>query len=107
MISRNERIAYRVITGQLVIGEHEQTILHKGTCETSKKVCAHGNVYDNQSKASRALGKNITYVGKCIMYGRYPNDIFEITDEFYEEYKDFDDITRSMFIAFDHFYTNM
>jgi 5-methylcytosine-specific restriction endonuclease McrA len=107
MKARNNKIVVRVDTGDLVIVNDEKVILHNGMQKTSKKVCTYGNVYDNQSKASRALGKNIAYVGKCIRYGRYPNDIFEITDDFYEEYKDCCEITRSMFIAFDHFYTNM
>ena len=81
MKERNERIAYRVHTGKLIIKECEKVVLHKGMCKTSKKVCAYGNVYSSKTKASRALGKYDKYVTNCITNGRYPDDIFEINDE--------------------------
>ena len=107
MMKRNERIAYRVNTGELVIGIHDKVILHNGISPTIKKVCAYGNVYASQSDASSALKRSDNYVNGCIKNDTYPNDIFEISDEFYEEYKDSENITKTMFIGFDHYYTNM
>ena len=107
MSARNERITNRLLAGELIITDRKQTILHRGIQKSSKKVCAYGNMYVSKAKASRALGNNDNYVGNCIRNKRYLDDIFEISDEFYEMYKDCCEITRSMFIAFDHFYTNM
>jgi 5-methylcytosine-specific restriction endonuclease McrA len=76
--ARNEKISTRVDTGELVIESCHQVILHKGTHKSSIKVCAYGNIYDSKRDASRALGKNDTYVGKCIKNGWHSNDIFEI-----------------------------
>jgi hypothetical protein len=107
MRARNERIANRVDTGKLTINECEKVILHKGINSSSRRVYAHGIVYANMSSASRALGKCDTYVAKCIANVWHTDDIFEITDEFYDEYKDSENITKDMFIAFEHFYMNM
>jgi 5-methylcytosine-specific restriction endonuclease McrA len=103
--ARNERIADRVDTGELVIDDCPQVILHQGTQKTSKKVCAYGKVYSSKSKASRTLGKNDNYVCQCIRTDRYSDDIFEIIDVFYEEYKDSElYITKNMCICFEYFY---
>ena len=75
---RNERIANRVDNGVLVITDCEKTTLHKGTQNTSKKVCVYGKVYTSHQEASRALGKSKSYVGMCIRDGRYSDDIFEV-----------------------------
>ena len=40
--ARNERIAERVDSGDIVIMKCEKVILHKGTQPTTKKVCVHG-----------------------------------------------------------------
>lgn len=61
-------------------------------CRSTKKVCAYGKVYASQNEASRALGKIDNYVCECIKYGRHSNEIFEISDEFYEKYKDCDHV---------------
>jgi hypothetical protein len=84
MMKRNERIADRVDAGELLIYDcsNSNIILHKGINKTSKKVCAYGKVYASKIEASRALGKNDTYVTRCIRDGRHSNDIFEITDEY-------------------------
>ena len=84
-MKRNTRIADRVDTGELVIKVCPQMILHQGTQKASKKVCAYGKVYASKSDASRALGKSDSYVAKCIKKGIHSDDIFEITDDFYEE----------------------
>lgn len=104
---RNERIAERIENGDLIIYNYDKVILHRGINKTCKKVCAYGKLYENKQEASRAFGKGINYVGACIWDGRYQGDIFEISDGFYEEYKDSENITKTMFIGFDHYYTNM
>jgi 5-methylcytosine-specific restriction endonuclease McrA len=107
MYARNKRIADRVDSGQLVVDDYEQVILHNGASKTSKKVCVRGNVYMNMTDASIAIGENWWYVGNVIKSTKHVDDIFEITDEFYDEYKDSElHITKNMFVAFNHFYTN-
>ena len=88
MCARNKRIADRVDSGELVVDNREKVFLHKGTQKSSKKVYAHGKIYVSKIDASRALEKSDCYVSKCIKYGWHSDDIFEITDEFYEIYKD-------------------
>jgi hypothetical protein len=97
MKMRNERIATRVTNHELVIEECEKVIIHKGTNKTSAKVCVYGKVYASKSSASRSLGKCDRFVFECIRYGRYSEDIFEISDDFFTEYKDRTDITLEMF----------
>ena len=82
-------------------------ILHKGTNKTSKKVCAFGNMYVSRREASRTLGKGGNYVCECINKRIHPDDIFDISEEFYDEYKDVDMyITKTMYIGFEHFYVS-
>ena len=107
MYARNKRIADRLVSNELVIGDCEKTILHNGVSKTSKKVCVHGNVYPSMTDASNAIDKNWWYVSNIIKSSEHVNNIFEITDEFYEEYKDSDlYITKDMFTSFEHFYVN-
>ena len=104
MRARNERISQRMDAGELVIGGHEKVILHNGT--QSKTVCANDKMYESISVAAKAIKMNKDTLGNRIKDGKVPK-IFEVTKEFYEEYKDsIEDITKNMFIAFDHFYTN-
>lgn len=108
MVMRNERIANRVDAGELVIVDCDKVILHQGKRPSSQKVCVRGKVYVSKAKASNALGKCYTYVRNCISDKKQNDDIFEISNEFYEEYKDSEIIiTKAMFIGFDHYYTNM
>jgi len=101
MRARNERIVQRMDAGELIIGDHEKVILHKGKQSSSMTVCANGKVYESQSAASKALEKGEKYVGNCIYDKRHPDDIFEVSKEFYEEYKNSDvHITKNMFVAF-------
>jgi len=107
MRARNERIAQRMDDGELVIGGHEKVILHKGTHPSSKIVCARGKVYESISVATRATKMNQVTFRRRISDGKDP-EIFVATKEFYEEYKDsIEDITKNMFVVFDHFYTNI
>lgn len=104
---RNEFIANRVDTGELVIKKCPQVVLHQGINKTSQKVCTYGKVYANKMEASRALGKCNTYVKNCMKRCAYKDDIFDISDEFYDEYKDIDMyITKTMYVGFEHFYVN-
>jgi 5-methylcytosine-specific restriction endonuclease McrA len=105
-IARNERIANRVDDGELVIKDCSYTILHQGARKTSKKVCAYGKVYTSQNEATRVIKKtnDITKkkdVRNCIRRGTNTDDIFRITDEFYDAYKNSDVyVTKSMFERF-------
>ena len=81
MTKRNERITARVIANELIIDDYERVVLHNGTQKSSKKVCVYGQVYENMSEASRALGKGTNYVCNCIRNGTHRDDIFEISDE--------------------------
>jgi 5-methylcytosine-specific restriction endonuclease McrA len=102
MMRRNERIASRVDNGVLVIGTCEKILLHNGTQKKSNNICAYGKVYSSKRDASRALGQCGCYVRACISHGRYKDDIFEISKEFYDfavETK-LENITRKMYILF-------
>jgi 5-methylcytosine-specific restriction endonuclease McrA len=100
---RNERIATRVDDGVLIIKERPRVILHKGTQKSAKKVCVYCKVYSNQKDASRAIKKNDNYVSNCIRLGRYSNDMFTISDEFYDFAikNNLENITKKMYILFD------
>ena len=106
-LKRNEQIAERVDSGYLFVDTRPPKTIHIGNNPRSKKVCVYGKIYENKREASRVIGKTNCYVSGCIIYGRHPDDIFEISDQFYEEYKDSENITKTMFIGFDHYYTNM
>jgi hypothetical protein len=98
MCARNERIAQRINSSELVIGNHEKVILHNG--KKSNPVCAQGKVYENQTVASDSIDMNRTTLGRRINDGKDPG-IFAITREFYEEYKDsIENITKNMFDNF-------
>ncbi len=107
MMKRNGRIADRMDIRKIINDDHEKMILRIGISPTIKKVCARGQVYARQSDASSALKRHDNYVNVCIKNDTYPDVIFEISDEFYEEYKNSNEyITKTMFIGFDHYYTN-
>jgi hypothetical protein len=78
---RNERIVVRLLADNLVIDNKEKAILHNGTQPSSKKVCVRGQVYDNMSDASRALGMNDAYIRNCIRRGTLPCGVFVINDD--------------------------
>jgi hypothetical protein len=102
MKERNERIAKRVADGVLVIANRERVILHQGTHKSSKKVCVYGKMYVSRSEASRTVGKSKNYVSECIRNGRYQDDIFDITDNFYEfaTKHNLKNITKKMYLLF-------
>jgi len=75
-MARNKRIFDRVIAGELVIDNQQQTNLSLGANNRSRKVCVYGNVYESQRKASKAMGKHDTYIFLCIKNDTTPNDIF-------------------------------
>ena len=81
MITRNERIVVRLLADELVIDSKEKVTLHNGTQTSSKKVCVRGQVYDNMSVASRALGMNDAYIRNCIRRGTLPCDFLLINDD--------------------------
>jgi hypothetical protein len=102
MCVRNEQIADRVDAGEFILDKSEKTILHQGSQPSSKKVCVRGQVYSNMSAGSDALKMSDNYVGRCIRRGTYPNDIFEISEDFYNFMIDnqFENITKRMYILF-------
>jgi 5-methylcytosine-specific restriction endonuclease McrA len=106
MNKRNERIAQRMDDGELVIGGHEKVILHQGKKPFSMTVYARGKMYESISSAAKATKTSQRTFGRRISDGK-DLEIFAVTKEFYEEYKDSENITKDMFIAFEHFYTNM
>lgn len=107
MMRRNERITNRVISEELIIGNREKTILHNGNNRTKKKVCVYGKVYENQTEASLNIGKCLSYVHACIRDDKHKDDIFNVSGDFYDEYKDTDMyITKTMYIGFEHFHVN-
>ena len=98
---RNDKIANRIANGQIIFFGSKANLRNKGIKSSAKKVCAYGNVYSSQQEASCALNKNELYVAQCIYYKRYLHDIFHISDEFYNKYKDYAEyITKEMFDAF-------
>jgi hypothetical protein len=107
-MSRNERIAKRVGDGILIIQDRPRVTLHKGIQKSSKKVCVYGKVYESQNDASRIV-KNVNDTTKnldvrdCIRNGRYPDDIFRISDEFYDfaTKNNLENITKKMYVLFD------
>ena len=107
MSRRNERIARRIDNGDFVIEDCVKVILNKGINKTSKKVCAFGNVYAGKREASRMLEKGSNYITECINKRIHADEIFDISNEFYAEYKDADMyITKQMYVGFEHFYVN-
>jgi hypothetical protein len=98
MTKRNKRISDRMINKELVIYECDKVLLNKGNQPTSKNVCVDGKLYKTQSEASRENGKYIEYVSKCIERGKHPDRIFTVSSDFYEQYKNRDDITLEMYI---------
>lgn len=107
MSARNERIAERMDACTITIVDCEKVILHIGAQTTTKKVCAYGKVYESKINASRSRKMSDRYVYECIHAEIRSDDIFEITNEFYEEHKDSElYITKDMFTSFEHFYVN-
>lgn len=104
---RNERIAKRVDDGVLIVKDCPRVILRRGAGKT-KKVCVYGKVYESQLAASRIVKnvkdntKNLD-VRDCIRDGRYPDDIFIITNEFYDFViqNNIENITKKMYVLFD------
>ena len=103
MMNRNERIASRVDSGDLVINKSEKVVLHHGIQPSPKKVCVYGSVYDNMSLASSDLKMYNSYVSKCITRKKYIDDIFEISGDFYDFAitNNLENITKKMYILFD------
>ena len=94
MMARNEQIARRVDTKDLIIEDCIKMILSRGTHKNSKRMCVYGKVYASKSEASRSLRKEERY-GSV-------DEIFEITEEFYEFAitTKLENITKKMYILF-------
>jgi len=108
MYVRNDRIAQRMDDGELVIGDRKKVILHQGTHPSSMTVCTRGKVYETQGAAAKAIKTSQSYVSRYISNGKEP-EIFAVTKEFYDFAieNNLENITKNMFVAFDHFYTNV
>ena len=98
MTKRNKRISDRMINKELVISDYDKALLTKGTQSASKKVCVNGKLYKTQNEASRENGRYNKYVSNCIERGKHPDRIFTVSNDFYEQYKNKDDITLEMYI---------
>lgn len=97
---RNENIAERLINGDIIIAGCS-TVL-RNTCVKAKKVCAYGKVYSSYEKASLSLGMNPAYVRSCIHKNIHPDNIFEISNDFYEfaVENNLENITKDMLCMF-------
>ena len=105
---RNDKIAERMKNEDIVISECAKNIRNTGKLPTSKKVCVRGRLYQSNSEASRKLGMGETCVSVCIRDSRHSDDIFNVTDEFYKEYKNTDVyITKTMFTGFEHYFNSL
>lgn len=102
MMKRNERIAYRVDIGDIIVEKCDKVREHFGTQPSSKKVCARGKVFTSMINASSELGRCTNYVYECINNKRHSEEIFEITDDFYEfaVNNNLEHITKKMHILF-------
>jgi len=103
MSDRNVRISDRVDTGELDVNVCDEVILNCGIKKSSKKVCVYGNVYKSARKASRAIECSNNYICQCVDKDWQTDDIFEITEEFYDFAIDnkLENITRRMYVLFD------
>ncbi|AGE58661.1 GIY-YIG catalytic domain-containing endonuclease [Paramecium bursaria Chlorella virus NYs1] len=78
-----------------------------GLNSQAKPVCAFGKLYDCAVTASQCLNEvvdtnNIKFISKWIYKKKFPNDIFKVSKEFYESYKDSDiRITKQLYDDFD------
>ena len=107
MRTRNKKIAERMKSEDILINGCDKVLRNKGIKPNYKRVCVRGKLYSNMMNASVVLGNGPTYVHCCVQSGRYPDDIFIVTDEFYKEYKNNDlYITKNMFIGFEHYLIN-
>lgn len=100
METRNLKIANRLMNGEIAFFETNITLLSRGT--VAKKVCAYGKVYSSHTRASNEIGKSKNYVSNCLLNGWQSNDIFSISDDFYEFAikTKLENITKKMYILF-------
>jgi hypothetical protein len=100
MKKRNENIARRLENRIIILFDCETSLRIKKYNE--KKVCVYGRVYPSYINASKTLEKSYKYIANCLYYKRYPDDIFEITNEFYEFVmkNNLENITKKMYILF-------
>jgi 5-methylcytosine-specific restriction endonuclease McrA len=105
---RNDRIAERIKSEDIVISECGKNVRNTGKHPATKKVCVRGRLYQSNIEASRKLGMGETYVSLCIRDGRHSDDIFIVSDEFYKEYKNTEVyITKNMFTGFEHYLSSL
>lgn len=100
MKKRNLNIARRLKKGVIDFFDCDTSLRTKNS--STKKVCAYGKVYSSYDIASNALVRNDRYITNCIYRKRHSDDIFEISDDFYEfavETK-LENITKKMYILF-------
>ena len=95
MCARNERIAPRMDVGEIGIGDREKVILHRGTHPSSMPTFVQGKVYESQSVAATAIEMKLSTFKRRIRDGK-DIDIFTVTKDFYEEYKDSENIMKNM-----------
>lgn len=103
MKKRNENISKRLENGNNVLSGFQPLLRNLGIRPNAKKVCAHGKIYINKTKASQALKNNEWYVSSSLTRGKHAEEIFYISDEFYKfaEETTLENITMKMYILFD------
>ena len=99
MMIRNKRIANRMLSGKLILESCNKVLRNRGTDINSNKVCVHGKLYPSQKVASRSIGMYDNYVTDCIFNSKFSDTIFKVTNDFYEKYKDTENITQEMYIG--------
>ncbi|ABT14655.1 hypothetical protein NY2A_B256R [Paramecium bursaria Chlorella virus NY2A] len=73
----------------------------------SKPMCVFGKLYDSAATASRCLievanTSDTQFIKKWIYKNKFPDDIFKVSKDFYESYKDSDNrITKILYDDFD------
>ena len=99
---RNEKIANRLENGDIILSGSQSLLRNLGTRPNAKKVCAHGKIYINKTKASQTLKNNGWYVYSSLTRGKHAEEIFYISDEFYKFAKEsnLENITMKMYVLF-------
>lgn len=79
-----------------------------GTNPNAKSVCVFGKLYDCATTASTILFDSYKttdkkFISKWIGRNKFPDDVFKVSKEFYEHYKDSDEyITRNHIFSFEN-----
>jgi hypothetical protein len=100
MRKRNGNITNRLENGTLILFDCEISLRTKN--HNKKRICAYEKVYSSHGDASKALNKSDNYITACFVNKRHFDDIFEISNEFYEFAieNNLENITKKMYMLF-------